>query len=106
MNLDLVDFYYNQKTNMIEVDFRINEDSEDLIRHEEFDVDVILESGFQIVDFDDLSDSYSSYDDLEDFIFEKEDSSIEPTLDEYELKNFLIEYYSNNLDRLPDAEVF
>lgn len=106
MDLELVDFYYNQKTNMIEVDFRINDDSEDVIRHEEFDVDVILESGFQIVDFDDLSDSYSSYDDLEDFIFEKEEPLIEPTLDEYELKSFLTEYYSNNSDRLPKSEIF
>jgi hypothetical protein len=65
MDLELVDFYYNQKTNMIEVDFRINEDSEDVIRHEEFDVDVILETGFQVVDFDEMDSSFSSYDDLE-----------------------------------------
>jgi len=106
MNLELVDFYYNQKTNMIEVDFRINEDSEDVIRHEEFDVDVILETGFQVVDFDETSDSFSSYDDLEDYIFEKEEQVIEPKIDEYELKNFLVEYYSNNLGKLPDSEIF
>lgn len=106
MFIELVDFYYNQKTNMVEVDFRIQEDSEDVIRHEEFDVDVILESGYQVIDFDELNDSYSSYDDLEDFIFDREESSIEPNIDEYELKNFLVEYYSGNTDRLPDVEIF
>jgi len=106
MFIELVDFYYNQKTNMVEVDFRIENDSEEVIRHEEFDADVILESGYQVIDFDELNDSYSSYDDLEDYIFEKDESPIEPNIDEYELKNFLIEYYSGNSDRLPESEIF
>ena len=106
MDLELVDFYYNQKTNMIEVDFRINEDSEDVIRHEEFDVDVILETGFQVVDFDEMDSSFSSYDDLEDYIFENEEHVIEPNIDEFELKNFLVEYYTNNSGKLPDSEIF
>ena len=106
MFIELVDFYYNQKTNMVEVDFRVTEDSDDVIRQQEFDVDVILEYGYQVINLDDLSDSYSSYDDLEDYIFESEDSDLEPSIDEYELKSFLIEYYSNNSDKLPDTEVF
>jgi hypothetical protein len=106
MSIELVDFYYNQKTNMVEVDFRVDEDSDDVIRQEEFDVDVILEYGYQVINLDELSDSYSSYDDLEDYIFESEESDLEPSIDEYELKSFLIEYYSNNSDKLPDTEVF
>jgi hypothetical protein len=106
MFIELVDFYYNQKTNMVEVDFRVTEDSDDVIRQQEFDVDVILEYGYQVINLDDLSDSYSSYDDLEDYIFESEESDLEPSVDEYELKSFLIEYYSNNSDKLPDTEVF
>ena len=106
MSIELVDFYYNQKTNMVEVDFRVAEDSDDVIRQEEFDVDVILEYGYQVINLDELSDSYSSYDDLEDYIFESEESDLEPSIDEYELKSFLIEYYSNNSDKLPDTEVF
>ena len=106
MFIELVDFYYNQKTNMVEVDFRVTEDSDDVIRQQEFDVDVILEYGYQVINLDDLSDSYSSYDDLEDYIFESEESDLEPSIDEYELKSFLIEYYSNNTDKLPDTEVF
>ena len=91
---------------MVEVDFRVTEDSDDVIRQQEFDVDVILEYGYQVINLDDLSDSYSSYDDLEDYIFESEESDLEPSIDEYELKSFLIEYYSNNSDKLPDTEVF
>ena len=106
MFIELVDFYYNQKTNMVEVDFRVKEDSDDVIRQQEFYVDVILEYGYQVINLDDLSDSYSSYDDLEDYIFESEESDLEPSIDEYELKSFLIEYYSNNSDKLPDTEVF
>jgi hypothetical protein len=106
MFIELVDFYYNQKTNMVEVDFRVEKDSDDVIRQEEFDVDVILEYGYQVINLDDLSDSYSSYDDLEDYIFESEESDLEPSIDEYELKSFLIEYYSNNSDKLPDTEIF
>ena len=106
MFIELVDFYYNQKTNMVDVDFRVTEDSDDVIRQQEFDVDVILEYGYQVINLDDLSDSYSSYDDLEDYIFESEESDLEPSIDEYELKSFLIEYYSNNSDKLPDTEVF
>jgi hypothetical protein len=106
MSIELVDFYYNQKTNMVEVDFRVAEDSDDVIRQEEFDVDVILEYGYQVINLDELSDSYSSYDDLEDYIFESEETDLEPSIDEYELKSFLIEYYSNNSDKLPDTEVF
>lgn len=106
MFIELVDFYYNQKTNMVEVDFRVTEDSDDVIRQQEFDVDVILEYGYQVINLDDLSDSYSSYDDLEDYIFESEESDLEPSIDEYELKSFLTEYYSNNSDKLPDTEIF
>ena len=106
MFIELVDFYYNQKTNMVEVDFRVTEDSDDVIRQQEFDVDVILEYGYQVINLDDLSDSYSSYDDLDEYIYESEESDLEPSIDEYELKSFLIEYYSNNSDKLPDTEVF
>ena len=39
--MEIVDFYYNPKSETIQVSFRLDDDSEDLIREDEFEMDLI-----------------------------------------------------------------
>jgi hypothetical protein len=106
MIIELVHYYFNQKTNIISVSFKIDSDSEEYVRQDEFNVDEILDYGFQIVNQDIISDDFQLFDDIEDFVFESEDSSFEPEIDSMELRLFLIEYYTLNPSKMPKSELF
>ena len=43
MTIEIVDYYFNQKTNIVSVSFRIDSDSDEYIRQDEFNVDEILD---------------------------------------------------------------
>jgi hypothetical protein len=106
MIIEIVHYYFNQKTNIISVSFKIDSDSEEYVRQDEFNVDEILDYGFQIVNQDIISDDFQLFDDIEDFVFESEDSSFEPEIDSMELRLFLIEYYTLNPSKMPKSELF
>lgn len=106
MTIEIVDYYFNQKTNIVSVSFRIDSDSDEYIRQDEFNVDEILDYGFQVVNQDTISDDFQLFDDIEDFVFESEDISFEPEIDGMELKLFLIEYYTLNPSKTPKTEIF
>jgi hypothetical protein len=106
MIIEIVHYYFNQKTNIISVSFKIDSDSEEYVRQDEFNVDEILDYGFQIVNQDIISDDFQLFDDIEDFVFESEDSSFEPEIDSMELRLFLIEYYTLNPSKIPKSELF
>ena len=46
--MEIVDFYYNPKSETIQVSFRLDDDSEDLIREDEFEMDLIENHGYYI----------------------------------------------------------
>ena len=39
---EIVGYYYNQKSNTLQVTFRLKEDSEDYVREDEFEIDYRL----------------------------------------------------------------
>jgi len=94
-------FETNLSSNNLEVKFRMNEDSDEVIRTHAFDIDEIVEYGYEI---------FKSTDDLDEL---DEDSSEEEyelndwdiDIDESELTSFMNEYFSIN-ENIPDAEIY
>lgn len=96
---EVVTYFLNPDTNIIEVSFRTIDDPEDVIRIDSIELSVAEEYGFDLVveDFDFFGEDF--FDDLEE-----NDSRLD--LDEDELISFLNEYYVVRPDLLPKAELF
>lgn len=97
---EIISYYLNGDTNIIEVSFRTIDDEEDVFRNDTIDYDVVEEYGFDLV-----TESFDFFGDDEEFegdIFEEE--KIE--LDEDELTIFLNEYYLVNPSKLPKSEFY
>ena len=97
---EIISYYLNGDTNIIEVSFRTIEDEEDELRNDTIDYTIVEEYGFDLV-----TESFDFFDDDDDFeggIFEEE--TIE--LDEDELIVFLNEYYLINPSQLPKSEFY
>lgn len=97
---EIVSYFLNEDSNILEVSFRTIEDDEDVLRTDSIDYLLTEEYGFVLE-----SDDFGFYDDEfeEDDLFE-EKPTIE--LDEDELISFLNEYYTINPDSLPKAESY
>jgi hypothetical protein len=97
---EIVSYFLNEDSNILEVSFRTIEDDEDVLRTDSIDYLLTEEYGFVLE-----SDDFGFYDDEfeEDDLFE-EKTTIE--LDEDELVSFLNEYYTINPDSLPKAESY
>lgn len=97
---EIISYYLNSDTNIIEVSFRTIDDEEDVLRNDTIDNDIVEEYGFDLVmeSFDFFGDD----DEFEDNVFEQE--KIE--LDEDELIIFLNEYYMVNPSQLPKSEFY
>jgi len=97
---EIVSYFLNEESNILEVSFRTIEDDEDVLRTDSIDYLLTEEYGFVLE-----SDDFGFYDDEfeEDDLFE-EKTTIE--LDEDELISFLNEYYTINPDSLPKAESY
>jgi hypothetical protein len=97
---EIVSYFLNEESNILEVSFRTIEDDEDVLRTDSIDYLLTEEYGFVLE-----SDDFGFYDDEfeEDDLFE-EKTTIE--LDEDELVSFLNEYYTINPDSLPKAESY
>ena len=98
---EIISYYLNGETNMIEVSFRTIDDEEDVLRNDTIDYSIVEEYGFDLVteSFDFFGDDD---DDFEPNIYEEE--KIE--LDEDELIIFLNEYYLINPQQLPKNEFY
>lgn len=97
---EIISYYLNGDTNIIEVSFRTIEDEDDVLRNDTIDYTIVEEYGFDLV-----TESFDFFDDDDDFeggIFEEE--TIE--LDEDELIVFLNEYYLINPSQLPKSEFY
>jgi len=97
---EIISYYLNGDTNIIEVSFRTIEDEEDVLRNDTIDYTIVEEYGFDLV-----TESFDFFGDDEDYeggIFEEE--IIE--LDEDELIVFLNEYYLINPSQLPKSEFY
>jgi hypothetical protein len=97
---EIISYYLNGDTNIIEVSFRTIDDEEDVLRNDTIDYTIVEEYGFDLV-----TESFDFFGDDEDYeggIFEEE--TIE--LDEDELIVFLNEYYLINPSQLPKSEFY
>lgn len=93
---ELVSYYLFEDTGKIEVSFRLDIDSDDELRTDTISLDEANDFGYNFIDDD------------EDFIDEDDENDSYDisfkSIDEYQLLNFLNEYYIINLDRLPESE--
>ena len=86
---EIISYFLNEESNILEVSFRTIEDDEDVLRTDSIDYLLTEEYGFVLE-----SDDFGFYDDeFEDDDLFEEKTKIE--LDEDELVSFLNEYYSN-----------
>ena len=95
---EIVSYYFNNETNLVDVSFRTIEDEEDIVRIDTIDYSVIESYGFDLI-----AESFDFFDDdLEDDLFEE--TKIE--LDEDILISFLNEYYIVNPSSIPNPEFY
>jgi len=95
---EIVSYYFNNETNLVDVSFRTIEDEEDVVRIDTIDYSVIESYGFDLI-----AESFDFFDDdLEDDLFEE--TIIE--LDEDILITFLNEYYIVNPSSIPNPEFY
>ena len=97
---EIISYYLNEETNIIEVSFRTIDDEEDVLRNDTIDYSIVEEYGFDLVR--ESFDFFGDDDEFEESIFEQE--KIE--LDEDELIIFLNEYYVINSSQLPKSEFY
>lgn len=96
---EIVNYYLNNETNILEVSFRTIDDSDEVMRNDSIDYSVVEDYGFDLV-----TESFDFFD--EEFEDELGGESEETELDEQELITFLNEYYTINSDLLPRAQLY
>jgi len=95
---EIVSYFLNSETNILEVSFRTIEDSEEVFRNDSIDYTIVEDYGFDLV-----TESFDFFDEeFEDEIIDEE----KVELDEDELIIFLNEYYTINPDSLPKSEFY
>jgi hypothetical protein len=96
---EIVSYYFNNETNLVDVSFRTIEDEEDVVRIDTIDYSVIESYGFDLI-----TESFDFFDDdLEEDSYDDEEKV---ELDEDELMSFLNEYYIVNPDSIPQPEFY
>lgn len=95
---EIVSYFMNSDSNIMEVSFRTIEDNDEVIRVDQIDYSIVEEYGFDLV-----TESFDFFDEDEDDSFVDEDKV---ELDEDELITFLNEYYTIHPQSLPSAEFY
>jgi len=96
---DLVSFYIDDTSNLLEVTFRTIDDDEDQIRQDTISLNEITEFGYDFLS-DNINESDEDYDDIDDLY--KGINYIEDD----DVISFLNEYYMVNPKKLPKPELF
>lgn len=95
---EIVTYFLNTDSNILEVSFRSIEDTDDVLRTDSINYSVVEDYGFILE-----TESFDFFDDeFEDV--EEEKKSVE--LDEDELVSFLNEYYTVNNHMIPNADFY
>ena len=95
---EIVSYFMNSDSNIIEVSFRTIEDDEEVIRVDQIHYSIAEEYGFDLV-----TESFDFFEEDEYDSFTDEDKV---ELDEDELIVFLNEYYTIQPESLPSAEFY
>jgi hypothetical protein len=96
---EIVSYFLNTDSNILEVSFRTIDDDEEVFRTDNIDYSIVEDYGFELV-----TESFDFFDD--DFIDEFDEDENKVELDEGELIVFLNEYYTINPDSLPRADFY
>jgi hypothetical protein len=96
---EIVSYFLNTDSNILEVSFRTIDDNEEVFRTDNIDYSIVENYGFELV-----TESFDFFD--EDFEDEFSDDENKVELDEGELIVFLNEYYTINSDSLPRADFY
>lgn len=95
---EIVTYFLNTDSNILEVSFRSIEDTDDVLRTDSINYSIVEDYGFILE-----TESFDFFDDeFEDV--EEEKKSVE--LDEDELVSFLNEYYTVNNHMIPNADFY
>ena len=99
--IEIVSSRIDLEKNLLEVSFRTIDDSDDEIREDKIDYNLVEEYGYTIEDeyFDFFV--FEDEEEEEDYILDEE-----VPIDESELIVFLNEYYTVNPDNVPKSELF
>ena len=96
---EIVTYYLNPTSNILEVSFRSIEDNEDIIRTDNIDYGLVQEYGYDLE-----TEGFDFFgDEIDEFEFE---DTIEKELDEYELISFMNDYYTVNPDLFPKSQTY
>jgi hypothetical protein len=96
--IEILSYYLNTDTNILDVNFRTINDNEDVLRNDKIDYSIVGEYGYQLE-----TESFDFFDSEEE---EDEINKEEIELDNEELINFLNEYYTVNSTLLPKPDFF
>jgi hypothetical protein len=99
---ELVSYYINETSHMLEVTFKTLTDNEDEIRTDQIVLDEIETFGYNISN--NIKEDF--YDDDEEEFEDMFDDFEEEELDEDEIISFLNEYYLIYPKKLPEAQLF
>jgi hypothetical protein len=94
---EIISYFLNTDSNILEVSFRTIDDNEDVLRNDQIDYTLAEEYGYEL--------------ETESFDFFEDDDEDEPTTDETELDediliSFLNEYYTINSKSIPKSEFY
>jgi hypothetical protein len=102
---EIVSYYVNNSNDVLEVSFRTIDDDDTELRNAEIPVVEITAFGYDFIKGE--SNILESFEDDEDVDFFDEISMIsDNSLDEFEMTQFLNEYYSVYPNQLPKKELF
>lgn len=100
---DIITYYVNTSNEVLEIDFRLIQDSDDEIRTDEVPLSVLEEYGLKI-QHEKIEISEEIDDDFEEMLGLDEDFDNQINIDD--LVPFLNEYYTVHPERLPTPSLF
>jgi len=95
---EILSYYLNTDSNILEVSFRTIEDNDDVLRNDQIDYTLVTEYGYLLE-----TDSFDFFGADSD---EDEIDKEEVELDEDMLITFLNEYYTINSNSIPKSEIY
>jgi hypothetical protein len=96
---EIVSYFLNSDSNILEVSFRTIEDEDDVLRNDNINYSIVSEYGFELE-----TETFDFFGEEFDEELGEDEEKIE--LDEDELVSFLNEYYTINQDSIPKAELY
>ena len=96
---EIVSYFLNSDSNILEVSFRTIEDDDDVLRNDNINYSIVSEYGFELE-----TETFDFFGEEFDEELGENEEKIE--LDEDELISFLNEYYTINQDSIPKAELY